>query len=95
VGYSMSHVKNNKPQIIARVRRLAGQIAAIERALEMDAGCSSVLQQVAGARGAIDGLMGEIIEEHVREHVADPDLSDKARAIGADELIAVIRRYAK
>lgn len=91
----MSHVKSNKEQIIARVRRIAGQIAAIERALEMDAECAAVLQQVAGARGAIDGLMGEIIEEHVREHVAHPHLSDNARAKGADELITIIRRYAK
>lgn len=91
----MSHTKANKDQLITRVRRIAGQVAAIERALEAEAGCATVLQQVAAARGAIGGLMDEIIEDHLREHIARPGLDDAARAEGADELIAVIRRYAK
>jgi len=91
----MAHLKANKEQLIARVRRIAGQMSAIERALETDASCSAVLQQVAAARGAINGLMDEIVEDHVREHVARPDLQDGERAAGAEELIAVIRRYAK
>jgi len=91
----MAHVKTNQQQLIARVRRIAGQMAAIERALETDAGCAAVLQQVAAARGAINGLMEEIVEDHVREHVARPDLDDASRAAGAQELIAVIRRYSK
>jgi DNA-binding FrmR family transcriptional regulator len=91
----MAHLKTNKEQMIARVRRISGQMSAIERALETDANCSAVLQQVAAARGAINGLMDEIVEDHVREHVARPDLDDKDRAAGAEELIAVIRRYAK
>lgn len=91
----MSHLKENKGLLVARTRRIAGQIAAIERALETDASCSAVLQQVAAARGAINGLMDEIVEDHVREHVARPDLNDEDRATGAEELIAVIRRYAK
>ena len=91
----MSHLKANKDQLVARVRRIAGQMAAIERALDIDASCAAVLQQVAAARGAINGLMDEIVEDHIREHVARPDLTDDARAVGAEELIAVIRRYAK
>lgn len=91
----MPHLKSNKAQLIARVRRIAGQMAAIEKALETDMSCASVLQQVAGVRGAVNGLMGEIIEDHLREHVARPDLRAEDRAEGADELIAVIRRYTK
>jgi DNA-binding FrmR family transcriptional regulator len=91
----MAHLKTNKEQLIARVRRISGQMSAIERALETDASCSAVLQQVAAARGAINGLMDEIVEDHVREHVARPDLNVEERAAGAEELIAVIRRYAK
>ena len=91
----MAHLKANKEQLIARVRRISGQMSAIERALETDASCSAVLHQVAAARGAINGLMDEIVEDHVREHVARPDLQDGERAAGAEELIAVIRRYAK
>jgi DNA-binding FrmR family transcriptional regulator len=91
----MAHLKKNKEQLVSRVRRISGQLVAIERALEADAGCSAVLQQVAAARGAINGLMDEIVEDHVREHVARPDLDAEDRAAGAEELIAVIRRYAK
>lgn len=91
----MSHTKSNKVQLLARVRRIAGQVAAIEKAIADEAGCSVVLHQVAGVRGAVLGLMDELIEEHVREHVAHPGLSEAARAEGAEELIAAIRRYAK
>ncbi|MDO8977375.1 metal/formaldehyde-sensitive transcriptional repressor [Reyranella sp.] len=91
----MAHLPRKKAQLMARVRRIAGQMAAIEKAIEQEADCSLVLQQVAGARGALNGLMGELIEDHVREHVARPGLDAVARAAGAEELIAVVRRYAK
>lgn len=89
------HAVRGKDQLIARVRRIAGQIAAIEKAIDTEVGCAAVLQQVAGARGAINGLMDELIQDHLREHVARPGLDDATRAAGADELIAIIRRYAK
>ena len=91
----MSHVRDNKDRLLARVRRIAGQVAAIEKAIAEEAGCAAVLHQVAGVRGAVLGLMDELIEDHVREHVARPGLADEARAEAADELIAVVRRYAK
>lgn len=91
----MSHTKEHKDQLLARVRRIAGQVAAIERAIAGEAGCSAVLHQVAGVRGAVLGLMDELIEGHVHEHVARPGLSDEARAEAAAELLAVIRRYGR
>lgn len=91
----MSHLSAHKDQLLARIRRIAGQVAAIERAIEGEAGCSAVLHQVAGVRGAINGLMDELIEEHLREHVAHPGLSQAEREAGAEELVAAIRRYAK
>ncbi len=91
----MSHTAHNRTDLTKRVRRIAGQLAAVEKALDTDASCSDVLQQVAAVRGAINGLMDELIIEHLREHVAAPDLTPQARDNGAEELIAVIRRYAK
>jgi FrmR/RcnR family transcriptional regulator, repressor of frmRAB operon len=91
----MAHTKDNKTKLLARVRRLAGQVGAIERALESNAGCAEVLQQAAAVRGAVNGFIDELVEDHLREHVAHPDLSPADRAAGADELIAVIRRYSK
>jgi len=91
----MGHLRANKDSLTARVRRIAGQLSAIERAIEADQPCASVLQQTAAVRGAVLGLMDELIEEHLREHVARPDLSPQARAAGTEEVLSVIRRYAK
>lgn len=90
----MAHLSKQNDALLARVRRIAGQVGAIERALTT-ADCTTTLHLVAGVRGAISGLMDEIIQEHVREHVAHPDLSDADRQAGADELIKAIRRYSK
>jgi DNA-binding FrmR family transcriptional regulator len=91
----MAHLSGSNADLIARVRRIAGQVGAVERALVADASCANVLHLVAAVRGAVNGLMDEIIAEHLEAHVARPDLSDEDRAQGAEELMAVIRRYAK
>ena len=78
------------------MRRIRGQVQALERALEAEKGCAEVLHQIAGVRGAINGLMAEVIEEHVQTHIASADIdSDAERSKGADELIDVIRTYLK
>lgn len=92
----MSHTKKDKENLLARTRRIRGQIEAIERALEDDEECASVLQQIAACRGAINGLMGELMEGEVRDHVLSPSSkpgSDRARA--AEQLIQVLRTYLK
>lgn len=94
-GISMGHVSANKDSLIKRVKRIAGQIQALERELEADADCAKTLHLVAATRGAINGLMEEIIEDHARAHVADPSLSEEARSKGVEELLEAIRRYSK
>ncbi|MBY0511813.1 MAG: metal/formaldehyde-sensitive transcriptional repressor [Rhodospirillaceae bacterium] len=89
----MAHLKDNKDQLLARVRRLAGQIAAIERAVQADAGCSETLHLVAGVRGAVNGLMGKLVDDHLVNHVAAPGLSDRERADAAEELQTLLRRH--
>jgi len=92
----MAHLQKNKAKLVARVRRLRGQIEAIERALEGDAPCGERLQLIASVRGAVNGLTLELIEDHIRFHVVDPDKeTDSAKAEGAAELIAVLRTYMK
>jgi DNA-binding FrmR family transcriptional regulator len=87
----MSHTVANKGKLLNRVRRIRGQLEAVERALDIEAGCGVVLQRIAAARGAMNALMSEVLEDHVRTHV----LSTKARAnvAAADELIEVVRTY--
>lgn len=87
----MSHTIAKKTQLLNRVRRIRGQIEAVERALEAEAGCGVVLQRISAARGAMNALMSEVLEEHVRTHV----LTSKARAhvSAAEELLEVVRTY--
>lgn len=93
----MAHTRDPKDNaaLLMRVKRIVGQMEAIERALSSGLECADVLHQVAGVRGAVNGLMDEIFEAHLRAHVARPGLSDAERAQGADELATVLRRYAK
>ena len=91
----MGHISSSKDNLLKRVKRIAGQIQAIERALDTDEVCSKTLLLVASTRGAITGLMDEIIKEHAREHVANPALSDEERKKGVEELLEAIRRYSK
>lgn len=90
----MSHTVREKQNLLARVRRLKGQMEAIERALEGEASCAEILNQVASVRGAVTGLTAELIEDHLREHVLEA-ADDAERAKGASELIDVVRTYLK
>jgi DNA-binding FrmR family transcriptional regulator len=90
----MSHTIKEKPKLLARVRRLRGQVEALERALEQEKGCAAVLHLVVAARGAMNSLMAEIIEDHIREHVVDPARERRSsRSRGAEELIEVVQAY--
>lgn len=90
----MSHTAREKTKLIARVRRIKGQIEGIERALETDAACAEVLRQIASVRGAVGGLTAEVMEDHLREHVLAA-ATDEARRQGGEEMIEVIRTYMK
>jgi DNA-binding FrmR family transcriptional regulator len=91
---SVTHTIREKTKLLNRVRRIRGQIEAVERALDQEIGCADVLQLIAGARGAINGLMAEVMEDHVRAHLIDPaHAPDPQRAHAAEELIDVVRSY--
>jgi DNA-binding FrmR family transcriptional regulator len=99
-GYSSRktpmHTVEEKPKLILRIRRIKGQIAAIERALENDEDCSNVLQLITAARGAMNGLMAELVEGHIRFHVLDPKQKRSSeQALAADELVEIVRSYLK
>ena len=90
----MSHTIQDKAKLLARVRRIRGQVEAVERALESELGCADVLQLVASVRGAINGLTAQLIEEHLRHHVVEPS-HEPDRLRGAEELVEVVRTYLK
>ena len=91
----MAHTVREKSKLLGRVKRIRGQVEALERALEAEIGCADVLQLIASVRGAVNGLMGEVREDHVRYHVAAPSLSAKERTEGTEELLEVVRTYLK
>ncbi len=87
----MAHAAEQRPRLLARIRRLRGQIDAIERALLAEAECSALLHLIAGARGAMAGLMAEVVEDHIRNHLAHP--ADALDGPAAETLIALVRTY--
>jgi len=90
----MSHVAKEKTKLLNRLRRLRGQIEAIERAVESDEECARILQQATSCRGALDGFIAEVIEDHIREHMVDPssDAADPRRQ-AAEELVDIVHAY--
>lgn len=91
----MAHTQKNRKSLLTRVRRIKGQVASLESALESDEECLKVLQQVAAVRGAINGLMSELMEGHIREHLMNEQASADERANDLEEIVGVIRSYLK
>lgn len=88
------HTLRDQNKLINRVRRLRGQVDAVERALAANASCSEIIQRVTAARGAIDGLMAQLLEEHVREYLlGEKPMAEDARQRAAEELIGIIHSY--
>lgn len=91
----MAHLLREKDALKMRVRRLIGQLQAIERGLDAGQDCATTLHLAAAVRGAVNGLIDELIESHVKEHVSAPNLTQAQRDEGAEALVTAIRRYAK
>lgn len=90
----MSHVAAEKQKLLNRLKRIRGQIDALERAVDGDVECARVLQQATACRGALEGFIAEVIEDHIREHMIDPELpAGDPRAQAAEELVAIIKAY--
>src|SRR5690606_3159756 len=92
---AMPHSPEEKKRVLTRVRRIRGQAEALERALEAGADCAPVLQQIAAIRGAVNGLMSEVMEEHIREQFGQPADSAAQRQARVDEMTALVRSYLK
>ena len=89
----MPHSPTEKKKALLRVRRIRGQADALERALEVGADCSSVLQQLAAIRGAVNGLMAEVLESHIREEFGAPSAGDDRHAQRVHDMTALVRTY--
>jgi len=93
---SMPHTLEEKKKLLHRVRRIMGQVAAIERALDQEAECSDILHNISACRGAMDALMAEVIEGHIRYHVlAQNGTATDEQTRAADDLVSALRAYLK
>ena len=91
----MPHTIKEKKQLLTRVRRIKGQADALETALEQGGDCSAILQQIAAIRGAVNGLMAEVLEGHIREHLGVAESPAEQRSRDLENVVAVLRSYLK
>ncbi len=92
----MTHTAQDKQKLLARVRRIRGQVEAVERALDTEAGCDKVIHLLASTRAAMSGLMAEVVEDHVRTHLVDVEAHPGAlNGDAVEQLLGVVRTYLK
>ena len=90
----MTHTKTEKQKLLDRISRIRGQLNAVERALEEDAGCAAILQQITACHGALHALIAEVVEDHIREHVVDAAAAgNDPRTKAAEELVEIVHSY--
>jgi DNA-binding FrmR family transcriptional regulator len=90
----MPRIGTEKTKLLNRLRRLRGQVESLERAIDGDARCADVLQQATSCRGALDGFIVEVIEDHIREHMLDAGTArDDPRSRAAEELVEIVHQY--
>jgi DNA-binding FrmR family transcriptional regulator len=90
----MGHVTEHRGKLLKRIRRIGGQVAALEKSLYSGSDCAAVLTQIAAVRGAVQSLMMEVLDDHLHEHVvAQPDRKVRAREMSA--VNALMRTYVR
>lgn len=88
----MTHIVREKVELVSRTKKVIGQLESVLRGLEEDAHCADILQRLAAARGAINSLIGELMEDHILNHMPR---KTKSSAEAAEDLIEIVRTYLK
>ena len=91
----MPHSPDDKKRALNRVRSIKGQVYALERALESGEPCLTILQQIASIRGAANGLMGELVEMHLKDELVSGETTPDQRAVRMAEVGHLLRSYLK
>jgi DNA-binding FrmR family transcriptional regulator len=89
---AMTPLSREKLDLLNRTKKVVGQLESVQRALEQDVACADILQRLAAARGAINSLMGELLEDHIRHHMPR---SSKSGEEAAEDVIEIVRTYLK
>ncbi|WP_180153359.1 MULTISPECIES: metal/formaldehyde-sensitive transcriptional repressor [unclassified Acinetobacter] len=91
----MPNQVEDKKKILTRVRRIKGQAEAIEKALESNVECNAILQQISSIRGAINGLMNEMIEVHLKDTLVSGETTEQQRSEELAEIAKILKSYLK
>ena len=91
----MGHTVRDKQKLLNRVRRIRGQVEAIERALVEESTCINVLQQITSCRGAMTGLLAVVLEDHIRTHLVDAEPHADEKTDAKEQLVEIIHSYFK
>jgi DNA-binding FrmR family transcriptional regulator len=92
----MAHTTRDRKKLLNRIRRIKGQVEGIEKALEAEKDCFLVLNTIVACRGALNGLMAEVLEGHIQMHVLDPHTApEPEQAEAAKILMELIRAFLK
>jgi DNA-binding FrmR family transcriptional regulator len=91
----MSHLEKEKQKLVARIKRIRGQVDSIERSLTNDDDCADILMLLANVRGGINSLMAEVLEDHIRLHLLGSDKRSAPPSELAEDLIDLVRAYLK
>ncbi len=93
---AVRHTVREKQKLLNRIKRIRGQMGAVEELLDGDVDCERALHTLAACRGAINSLMGEILEDHIRYHVIDPESArDSHERQAAEQLVDIVKSYLK
>jgi len=91
----MPHLDKEKQKLIARIKRIRGQVDSIERSLTTCDDCADILMLLANVRGGINSLMAEVLEDHIRLHLLASDKTSAQPYELAEDLIDLVRAYLK
>lgn len=91
----LPEISKEKQKLLSRIRRLGGQVAAVERAVTEGDECADILMLLAAIRGGVNSLMAEILEDHIRLHITHPNRSQETPEELTEDLISLVRAYLK
>jgi len=88
-------LSREKQKLFSRIKRLAGQVEAVERALAAGDECADILMLLAAIRGGVNSLMAEFLEDHIRLHMMHPDHRTQSPEELTEDLVSLVRAYLK
>ena len=88
-------ISTEKQKLLSRIKRLAGQITAVERSVTAGNECADILMLLAAIRGGVNSLMAEILEDHIRLHITHQDRGTESNEELTEDLIGLVRAYLK